>query len=230
MKFSRILTLAVAVLALPAWAANLTVADNIELSVVNGKTYKAPAKLFGRADKIELEPGQQQVVFRIFDNIRSGSAQNLFRSEYYVITFDDRADDELKLAAAPISNMAAARQFDSNPSFTLVNQQEQAVPFEMAQLRKAGMQVSRDLVNELREFNATGHKAAIESRAPFAALALMNNDSTVLPEGNSVQQRMGDVLLSEQMLHYWFQQADHSTRERFLGWAERSMKKTAESQ
>ena len=229
MKFWRILTLAVAVLATPTWAADLTVADNIELNVVNGKTYQASVKLFGTAEKIELNDGDQQLIFRIFDNIRSGNNQNLFRSEYYLITFSDQGDENLKLAASPILNMTAARQFDKKPVFTLLNSDGNAVPFKLAQMRREGMKVNRNMLNELREFNATGHEAAIEARAPFAALAMMNSDSALLPDRNNVQTKIGDVLLSEQMLHYWFQQADPETRKRFMNWAGRSMKKTAES-
>ncbi len=226
MKFGRTLTLVAAILSAPSWAANLTVDKNIELEVINGKAYKSSRTFFGKAEDIALPTGDQQMVFRIFDSFRNGSSQDLFRSEYYVVTFADQGDSTINLAATPLTNLSAAKQFDKNPAFKLTNGKGENVPFKLAQLKKEGMQVSRDLVTELREFNATGNEAAIESRAPFAALALMNNDSAKLPAEGGVQTRIGDVLLSEQMLHYWFQQADQETRIRFMEWAERSMKRS----
>ncbi|CAM3480833.1 DUF2057 domain-containing protein [Parendozoicomonas haliclonae] len=225
MKFGRILTLAAVVLSTPALAANLTFNSNIELAVVNGQKHNQES-VFGRPKDVVLPEGEQQIVFRIYDSFRTPGGHEMYGSEYYVATFADQGDETIKLTSANLPNLKAAKKFDDNPEFKLTNSKGEAVPFTLAQLKKEGMQISRDLVNELREFNATGHEGAIESRAPFAALAMMNNESTSLPKEGGVQTRIGDVLMSEQMLHYWFQQADHDTRVRFMEWADRSMKRS----
>ncbi len=226
MKFGRILALVASFLAIPAWAATLNVANNVELKVINGKPFKS--KMFSDNKTVNLPDGDQQLVFRLNDSFRQGNSQELYSSEYYVIKIAAKGNEELTLKARPINNLSQAQNFDRNPEFTLTNAHGNPVPFKFSELKKEGMQINRDLVNELHDFNASGSPAAIESRAPFAALAMMNNQSTQLKASGGTQERIGNVLISEQMLHYWFQQADQATRERFMDWAGRSMKKTAD--
>ena len=222
MKFGRISALAAAFFAVPVWAATLTVSDNIDVEVLDGHKYRSEVSFFGGSkNKIDLSDGAHQVVVRLSGNLKNSGDAELYKSGYYVVTLNTEGDAELKLATKPIRTQKDLKAFNKEPEFFLSNAQGQPYPYKMAFLEKEGMQLSRDLVRELSEFNASGDPAAIESRAPFAALA-MNNPQAKLSTGSN---DVSEVLLSEQMLHYWFQQADAPTRERFLKWADRAVKK-----
>ena len=220
MKFGRICALAAAFLATPIWAATLSTADNLDIEVIDGQKFRSG--LFSNAQKaINLSEGDHQIVLRLSGSIKGSKDPELYKTGYHVITLKTEGNEKLELASKPIKRMRDARAFDKNPEFILTNSNGKAYPFQTAFLEKEGMQIGRDLVRELKEFNATGSSAALESRAPFAALA-MNNPATTLSNGSK---SVSEVLLSEQMLHYWFQQADKETRERFLSWAARAMQK-----
>ena len=222
MKFGRISALAAAFFAVPVWAATLTVSDNIDVEVLDGHKYRAEGSLFGSSKtRIDLNDGDHQLVVRLSGNLSSSGDAELYKTGYYVITMNTKGDAELKLTSKVIKNKRDLREFNKNPEFYLNTNQSQPFPFKMALLEKEGMQLGRDLVRELSEFNASGNAAAIESRAPFAALAMSNPQATLSNGSNEVS----EILLSEQMLHYWFQQADAPTRERFLSWAARAVKK-----
>ncbi len=187
--------------AVPVWAATLTVSDNFEIEVLDGQLYRAEGGLFDSSKKpIQLADGDHQLVLRLSGSIKDSKEILLYKTGYYVITMNTQGDSQLKLAAKPIKRMRDASGFDKNPGFFLTDNSGKAVSFKMAYLKKEGVQFGRDMVRELQEFNATGNSAAIESRAPFAALA-MNNPQTELKNGSS---NVSEVLLSEQMLHYWF--------------------------
>ena len=229
MKFARMLAVAASLAASSAWAADLSVANNLDVEVVNGKNHSSSFNLFGSENVIELGQGDQQLVLRVSDGFSNKKSQDLYKSEYYVLTFHTAADEKISLSVPPMHNIRQARQFDENPTFILKKANGSAIHFEKAVLKKEGMQLSRNLVNELKEFNASGSPAAIESRAPFAALMMNSNDDASLPQQGRTTERMGDVLMSEQMLHYWFKQADPQTRQRFLDWAARATQKTAQN-
>ena len=228
MKFARLLAVAASLAAGSVWAADLNVANNLDVQVVNGKNYNAPVSLFGGKNVIDLGAGDQQLVLRVSDGFSTKNSQELYKSDYYVLTFKTEQDEKLNISVPAMHNINQARKFDINPEFILKKDDGSTVHFEKAVLKKEGMQLSRNLVNELKEFNATGNPAALESRAPFAALMMNNADGGKLPTQGGTQERMGDVLMSEQMLHYWFRQADPQTRQRFLDWAARSVQKTAQ--
>ncbi|MTI15339.1 YccT family protein [Sansalvadorimonas verongulae] len=228
MNFVRLLAMAASLAAGSVWAADLTVANNLDIHVVNGQKYNAPVSLFAGKNVIDLGAGDQQLVLRVSDSFGTRNSQELYKSEYYVLTFKTKGDEKLNISVPAMHNINQARQFDETSPFMLKTDDGSAVHFEKAVLKKDGMQLSRNLVNELKEFNATGNPAAIESRAPFAALMMNSADAGKLPTQVGTQERMGEVLMSEQMLHYWFKQADPQTRQRFLDWAARSVQKTAQ--
>ena len=220
MKFGRILSLIAVVIALPAWATSLTFSGNIELNVVDGKPYKTEGGLFSsKAPQLELANGDHQLVLRIEDLYSEGENQTIYNSAYYVITLKTEGKNTLKLSPQGVKNLIQAQRFDNNPRFKLVTGKGTAYPFRMAKLEKDGLQLGRNLAQELREFNATGHDAALAARAPAAQAYVHYGTPSALPKGR------GDATMSDQMLRYWFQQADSETRTRFLNWANKSMQK-----
>ncbi len=230
MKFTSRLALVVSLLTTPALftfvqAADLAFEKNIELAVVNGAAHQSNQSLFDQEQQVALSSGDQQIVFRVFDSFRESNSKRLFRSPYYVMTFADQGDQLITLSTAkPLRTLAEANKFGRNPQFQLIDSSGQTVPFKMALLKKDGIQVNRDLLAELHAFNATGHAAAIEARAPFAVV----NRSLAGPVPAPVSVTNADhVTVSEQMLHYWFEQADGDTRQRFIEWAERTMAKSS---
>ena len=228
MRIARILTTALSVLAIPAMAATLDVADNLDLKVLNGKKYRASAGLFENSKTVTLPDGDNQLILQVSDSYRISDNQEIFTSEYYVITLNTEGDTALNVKAKPLPNLNAAKSFDDAPSFFLQTEAGKNYPYKMAKLTKDGMQFSRDLVEELKDFNGTGHAAALESRAPYDALIASTGLKQNSPEAQAViRNAKAEIILSEQMLHYWFQQADQGTRERFMQWADRAMKKQA---
>ena len=89
-------------------------------------------------------------------------------------------------------------------------------------LKQEGFLPGANLAENLSNYNASGAKAAVPAFASASLPATMPN-ATIAASGK-VQK--GKVTVqgenaAEQMLQYWFQQADKETRQRFLKWAEK---------
>lgn len=94
------------------------------------------------------------------------------------------------------------------------------ITFEQDKLIKSGLQFGRDFEKEIAIYNQSGKAAAVATTAAVAATAAVPTTlpATAAPAATSPkppvdQQQTRNV--AENMLNYWYEQADEATRARF---------------
>ncbi|PLR41370.1 hypothetical protein CYR55_00565 [Chimaeribacter californicus] len=205
---------------LPASAATLTLLPEVDVLVVDGKkTAGSPLK---DAARLELAQGHHQVLFRVSKVLRAGARdQYLYHSSPQIAAFDVPADGSLRLALPRLENDGDGKRFDAGPDYQIVDENKQALPVRRDTLQIPGLSLGADLEKAMAEYNVANQPASVTALLPVAAVAASPalpgssgpvNHASVTVQGENV---------AEQMLQYWFQQADAQTRQRFLSWAEK---------
>ncbi|MEF2522007.1 DUF2057 family protein [Vibrio mimicus] len=179
----------------------IDIPDTIDLLVVNGSSPKLSGGFFDATKKLELDDGEQQIVFRYSPYFSQGSDRIIIDSDVIIATFDaanqDFTFDMPKYRDAPQATKAIKKM-----EWQLVDQQGKAIEMRQDRLIKEGMQLGRNFEFETVEYNRKGGIAALTSSIATQPLT---------------QQEASNAAASaaEEMLHFWYNKADEETKARF---------------
>ncbi|MGL5007026.1 MAG: DUF2057 family protein [Plesiomonas sp.] len=216
----------------PLLAANLNVSNNIELLMVDGN--KVPSSLLKSTNHIKLPNSTSQILFRVEKIVRSGSDQTLFTSSPIIVSFETTADQNVSIALPRLDTDSEGKRFNQALNFHLVDQTGKNIPYKSDVLNVDGLMSSRNMQDALASYNHSNAAAALADFAPVtAALAVPTTTNVVTPitpvsNTQTVSQQTVTLKgenVSEQMLQYWFQQADTKTQQRFMQWAQSHARK-----
>ena len=208
MKFrTAILALAACGLSFPTLAdINLELPYSAELVLVNGQEANGNAPL-------TLENGENQIAFRYQNSYRENGEHQLFKSDVIIVTFAGE-DTSYQLELPKLRSAQDTQKFNKTPSVSLLDSQGKQVNFAQDKLMKHGLQFGRDFEAEIAAYNHTDKPAALK-------LAAADNNQPVVaavhpakPQAQGEQQPQGKNV-AENMLNYWYEQADEATRQRF---------------
>ncbi|MGL5430936.1 MAG: DUF2057 family protein [Vibrio sp.] len=180
----------------------IEIPETIDLLVVNGASPQLSGGFFSANKKLELNDGEQQIVFRYAPYFNQGSDRIMVESEVVIATFD-AANQQLSFALPQYRDANQANKSIKTMQWQLIDQQGQALQLRQDRLIKPGMQIGRNFEFEASEYNRTGGIAALNNRVETPAPASVS-DSTVMPASTA-----------EEMLHFWYQKADPETKTRF---------------
>ncbi|UEA17214.1 DUF2057 domain-containing protein [Pasteurella canis] len=214
MKF-RFAALATAALltSTASFAGVVTSSSNIDFLAVDGQ--KPGKSLLKETRSFNISDTQtHQVVVRVSEIIRSGSDRTLFESDPIVVTFQGTADDII-ISAPRLETERDANTFKKAPRITVKTVSGSEIATKQEYLKQEGFLPGVNLVENLSEYNS--------SNAPAAVAALASTTMPVAIPGFGKAQK-GKITVqgenvAEQMLQYWYQQADKETQKRFLNWA-----------
>ncbi|AWX13448.1 hypothetical protein CEP49_02220 [Mergibacter septicus] len=198
--------------AVSSFAANLSSSSNITFLAIDGKK---PEKSVNKMHNVNLSDNQtHQVVVRVSEIVRNGSDRTLFESSPIIVTFETTNQD-LTLSVPRIDTARDADKFSNNPKITLKNTNGQEISSKQEMLKQEGLFPDSHILEDLATYNTAKNKASVYGFA-----------TTVIP---AIQQGLGKTTkgkvtvqgenVAEQMLQYWYQQADKQTQARFLKWA-----------
>ncbi|WP_000803876.1 DUF2057 family protein [Vibrio mimicus] len=179
----------------------IDIPDTIDLLVVNGSSPKLSGGFFDATKKLELDDGEQQIVFRYSPYFSQGSDRIIIDSDVIIATFDaanqDFTFDMPKYRDAPQATKAIKKM-----EWQLVDQQGKAIEMRQDRLIKEGIQLGRNFEFETAEYNRKGGIAALTSSIATQPLT---------------QQEASNAAASaaEEMLHFWYNKADEETKARF---------------
>ena len=161
------------------------------------------------------------MVVRVSEVVRAGSDRNLFESDPIVVTFQGLTED-IVISAPRLETERDADKFKRSPTISVKTATGTEISTKQEYLKQEGFLPGANLAENLSNYNASGAKASVPAFASASLPATMPN-ATIAASGK-VQK--GKVTVqgenaAEQMLQYWFQQADKETRQRFLKWAEK---------
>lgn len=208
--------------ATPALAASLTVPTDVELLMVDGQ--KVPSGLLKSTPHVNLPNETSQILFRVEKIVRSGSDQTLFTSAPIVASFDASTDQKLTIELPKLNTDSDGKRFNQSLDFRLVDQNGKTVPYKSDVLAVDGLMSSRNIQEALATYNHSSSAAAVANLAPAmtATLAVPVAAGAATAANTAVTQQTVTLQgenVPEQMLQYWFQQADAKTQQRFMNWA-----------
>jgi uncharacterized protein YccT (UPF0319 family) len=180
--------------------------DDIRIVAVNGENANI-------TESTILPNGLNQIALYFEGEI--GRYSEVERSDVFVILFR-AADTTLILQKEKIKNKFQFEEFNRQPTFLLADEKNRTVSFDIDKLVKEGFQLGRNYQQELIVFNGSESPAAL-SRPPLPSV--FKNNVQAAPK-KSIQQPTvsSGANPAEQMLKYWYQQADETTRNRFKNW------------
>ncbi|MBC7004841.1 DUF2057 domain-containing protein [Photobacterium sp. BZF1] len=170
-------------------------------------------------DTLTLPNGVNQFAFTYIDSLRENGDDYLYKSDVIIVKFD-ASDEALKLDLPKLRTAQDARKFNKSPQLALVAANGEKIDFEQDKLIKSGLQFGRDFEKEIAVYNQSGKAAAVATTAAVVATAAVpaTLPATAAPAATSPkspvdQQQTRNV--AENMLNYWYEQADEATRARF---------------
>ncbi|MGF1681226.1 YccT family protein [Photobacterium minamisatsumaniensis] len=169
-------------------------------------------------DTQTLKNGENQVAFRYQGTFRENGDDQIFKSDVIIMKFNE-ADETLKLEFPKLRSAQDTRKFNKSPNFMLINSNGENISFEQDKLIKHGLQFGRDYEAEIAAYNQSGKVAAVASAATISTLPAVTATPTQLPAATSPAKTAENASqtrnVSENMLNYWYEQADEATRQRF---------------
>ncbi|WP_439327615.1 curli polymerization inhibitor CsgI-related protein [Lonepinella sp. BR2357] len=216
MKFRLATLTAVALFASStSFAGVVTTSSNLDFLAIDGQ--KASKSLLKDVRSFTINDNNtHQVVVRVSEIVREGSDRSLFESDPIVVTFQG-SNEDIQISAPHLGTDRDAEQFKQNPSITVKTASGKALTVKQDYLKQEGFLPGVNLVENLSEYNSSGAVAAVP------ALATATLPATVATVGTNGKVQKGKVTVqgenaAEQMLQYWYQQADKETQQRFLNW------------
>lgn len=217
MKF-RLAALATAALFTSSlsFAGVVSTSSNVDFLAIDGQ--KASKNILKDTRSFTINDNNtHQVVVRVSEVVRNGSDRSLFESDPIIVTFKGTQED-IQISAPRIENERDVTQFKNNPQITVKTASGAVVESKQDILKQEGFLPGVNLIENLSEYNASGAVAAV------SGLATASMPATFATVGSNGKVSKGKITVqgenaAEQMLQYWFQQADAETQKRFLNWA-----------
>lgn len=197
------------------YATTLHLSNDIDLLVIDGK--KVSGSLLRGAESIELENGPHQLVFRVEKTIHLPSSrdQRLWISSPLVVSFDTRDISQVNFSLPHLESERESQRFDASPQVQMVDGTATAIPVRLDILPVSNNANGVNYEKDVQRYNRSGRAASMPQ-----FVRLMADDSTLLSGVSELDAPVPhSQTLTEQRLKFWYQQADPTTRARFLEWA-----------
>ena len=159
---------------------------------------------------------------RVSEIAQIGSDRSLFESDPIVVTFQG-SNEDITISAPRLQNERDINAFKNAPVISVKTKSGADVTNQQEYLKQEGFFPSANLIKDLGEYNASGAPAAVPAfasatAAPAAAVVAGGVASGKVNKGKVTLQGEN---VAEQMLQYWYQQADKETQARFIDWAKK---------
>lgn len=205
-----------------ALATTLKLAPEIDLLVVDGKNMSG--SLLKGADSLELNSGQHQILFKVAKPLPA-EPKILYTSPPLVVVFNTRNVRSVAIKLPVIDSERDGHKFSKKPEFQLIGDNGRPLTVRHDVLHEENLGAAITLETAMATYNVGQHSASVPSFAtiqPSPASAVPG--TTIAVAGTNAAQkttRLQGENVAEQMLQYWFLQADAETQQRFLIWAKK---------
>lgn len=194
----------------PAWAdVTLEIPKNIIIVAENGKNTNINKKA-------SLPDGDNQIVVQFQGDLGSNYTDADFEhSDTFVVRFN-ASNQQLTMAIPRIKRLPELERWNKKPDIRILDSAKRDLDIQIARLEKDGIQVFRNYETELEAFNKTDSPAALDTEFSVSEDSVSSpapGDAKVSPKHQS--QPQGKTDMAEDMLEYWYQQADEKAKTRF---------------
>ncbi|ANQ23231.1 hypothetical protein BA893_16305 [Vibrio natriegens] len=214
MKLIKPLTCALALAMSSMALADVTVSvpDDVSVLAANGEKVKLDGGFFASERTLTLPDGVNQVVFRFTPFFNKGNDRVSVESDVIVTSFTS-SDSKLALQLPEYRNLNDAEDNIKDLDWKLVDASGNAIAVKQDKLIKEGMQIGRDYVREVEDYNRTGGVAAIAVAG--AMVQPMTLPAEIPEDMKQARAAVKADSTAEEMLHFWYQKADDETKARF---------------
>ncbi|MBY6186736.1 DUF2057 domain-containing protein [Marinobacter hydrocarbonoclasticus] len=218
----KAVALSLALLASPiSWAESLTIPMEFEFVALDGT--KVQTSLFSHKDELELAPGERKIALQYKDLVPEsvGDGHRRVSSSPFVITLnvDEGVDYALK-ADRRITDIKTAEAYAKAPKVVITASNGSQAQFSLQQTQSDESTIVDKLLGE-QPTAPSAEEAALAATASGSAVAASSKASApaeVKATEVKPAPAQGDDR-AEEMLKYWWEQADAETRKAFMSWA-----------
>lgn len=208
-----------------ALAADLTIPMSFEYLALDGK--KVESSAFNHKSELALTPGTHKIAIRYHEMVEDdfSDSQTFVKSSPFIITLDVDGDYQYQLQAAEGEVVKKPKEFAQNPSIKLTRSDKGQVNYQVmnTNIEEEGF-VSRllsgnpavDVSSSAVAATGAGAAAAVSTSAPAVTSATVSAASLTAPVPTTAASAEATP---QQMLQYWWLQADDKTRKEFMSWA-----------
>ncbi|MGO2499009.1 DUF2057 family protein [Vibrio sp.] len=182
----------------------IPIPDSVNLLVVNSLKPKIEkGGLFG-SDTLVLPDGENQIVFKFQPGVMENDTLRRVYSDVIIAKFTAQ-DNELKFVLPEYRDLNQARNEINDFQWSLVDSQDKAVDVKKDPLSTTGVQLGRNFIEDVMDYNMRGGVAAITTGA-VAAKSLPVNAQAKADSENVGQ------------LKAWYLKANEQERKDFQVW------------
>ncbi|MBY6105341.1 DUF2057 domain-containing protein [Ferrimonas balearica] len=214
----KAMALSLALLASPlSWAESLTIPMEFEFVALDGT--KVSSSLFSHKDELELTPGQRKIALQYKDLVPEsvGDGHRRVSSSPFVITLNVEPGVDYQLAAdRRILDVKTAEAYAEAPQVVITASNGAAATFSLQQTQSDDSSFVDKLLGDQPTAPSAEDAALAATASGTAAVAASNaSQESAKPAAPSAP----TDARAEEMLKYWWEQADDATRKAFMSWA-----------
>ncbi|AVT50055.1 DUF2057 domain-containing protein [Shewanella baltica] len=207
-----------------AFAADLNIPMSFEYLALDGK--KVESSVFNHKSSLELTPGTHKIAIRYHEMVEDdfSDSQTFVKSAPFIVTLDVDGDYQYYLQAAEGKVVKKPKVYAQNPQIKLTRGDKGDVNFQVVNTNLEEESFVSRLFSGNQAVDVSGTAAAATGAAgavvavapaPVATSATVSATSLTAP----VDASKATAANPQQMLQYWWLQADEKTRKEFMSWA-----------
>ncbi|UJF23246.1 DUF2057 domain-containing protein [Shewanella sp. OMA3-2] len=210
-------------------AANLTIPMSFEYLALDGQQIETNS--FKHKSDLNLTTGSHKIAIRYHDMVQDNfsDSQSFIKSAPFIVTLNVDGDFNYTLSPATGEVVKRPKYFAKKPDIIITRQDKGSVSYsvENTQLEEASFFANLFGGNKTADIdamsaNATSNNLTVNTAATTPATispAVAATAVTVNPLNTDNLPKATSAAQAEQMLQYWWLQADEKTRKEFMGWA-----------
>ena len=207
-----------------AFAADLNIPMSFEYLALDGK--KVESSVFNHKSSLELAPGTHKIAIRYHEMVEDdfSDSQTFVKSAPFIVTLDVDGDHQYYLQAAEGEVVKKPKVYAQNPQVKLTRSDKGSVNYQVVNTNLEEESFVSRLFSGNQAVDVSGTAAAATGAAgavvavapvPVATSATVSATSLTAPVDTS----KATAANPQQMLQYWWLQADEKTRKEFMSWA-----------
>lgn len=214
------------------FAANLTIPMSFEYLALDGQ--KVQSSVFNHKADLSLTNGTHKIAIRYSDMIEDdfSDSQSFVKSTPFILTIDVDGDHQYQLRPIDGEFVRKPKEFAKNPQIVISRKDKGTVSYQVTQTNIQEESFMSRLFTGNSNANAEKNIVAVTSSNPTVAAAAVapsvaanNTQTSAVIQATQTTQVAPKATPSqpdaraEQMLQYWWLQADEQTRKEFMSWA-----------
>lgn len=182
----------------------IPIPDSVNLLVVNSLKPEIEKGGLFDSDTLVLPDGENQIVFKFQPGVMENDTLRRVYSDVIVVKFSAQGD-ELKFVLPEYRDLNQARNEINDFEWSLVDSQDKALDVKKEPLSTTGVQLGRNFIEDVMDYNMRGGVAAITTGAVAAKSLPVNAQAK--PDSENIAQ-----------LKAWYLKANEQERKDFQVW------------